>query len=57
MSWWSRLVNVVRSADLDRDLDDEQRFHIEARADELEARGRASPPRPAAGRTPPRSDW
>ena len=39
MSWWSRITNVFRSARLDRDLDDEQRFHIEARADELEAQG------------------
>lgn len=39
MSWWSRVTNVFRSARLDRDLDDEQRFHIEARADELEAHG------------------
>ena len=39
MSWWSRVTNVFRSARLDRELDDEQRFHIEARADELEAQG------------------
>jgi putative ABC transport system permease protein len=39
MSWWSRLTNVVRSGHLDRDLEDEQRFHIETRADDLEATG------------------
>ena len=39
MSLWSRLANVFRSERLDQDLDDEQRFHIEARADELEAQG------------------
>ena len=31
MSWWSRLVNVFRSGDLDHDLDDELQFHIEER--------------------------
>jgi hypothetical protein len=39
MSLWSRLTNVFRSDRLEQDLDDEQRFHIEARADELEAQG------------------
>jgi hypothetical protein len=39
MSWLSRITNVFRSDRLDQDLDDEQRFHIEARADELEERG------------------
>ena len=39
MSRWSRVTNVFRSARLDRELDDEQRFHIEARADQLEAQG------------------
>lgn len=39
MSWWSRLTNVLRSDRLDQDLEDEQRFHIEARADELETQG------------------
>jgi predicted permease len=39
MSLWSRLTTVFRSDRLDQDLDDEQRFHIEARAEELEARG------------------
>ena len=34
MSLWSRLTNVFRSDRLDQDLDDEQRFHIEARAEE-----------------------
>jgi putative ABC transport system permease protein len=39
MSFWSRLANIGRQGRLDDDLDDEQRFHIEARAAELEARG------------------
>ena len=39
MSWWSRLANVFQPDRLDRELDEEQRFHIETRADELEARG------------------
>ena len=39
MSWWSRLANVLRVSRVDRDLDDEQRFHIESRADDLEAQG------------------
>src|SRR4030095_2898442 len=39
MSWWTRLTNVFRSDRLDRDLGDEQRFHIESRADELEEQG------------------
>ena len=39
MSWWSRLVNAVRPDRLARDLEDEQRFHLEARTDELVASG------------------
>jgi predicted permease len=39
MSWWSRVSNVLRSDRLDRELDEEQRFHIEARAEELESKG------------------
>jgi len=39
MSWLSRITNVFRSDRLDQDLDDEQRFHLKARADELEERG------------------
>ena len=39
MSLWSRLTNVFRPDGLDQDLEDEQRFHIEERAEELEARG------------------
>ena len=40
MAWWSRLANVLRSSRLERELDEEQRFHIEARADALaEAEG------------------
>src|ERR1700681_1132930 len=41
MSWLSRLVNVFRSDRLDRDLDAELQFHIEARTEELIARGLA----------------
>src|SRR5580704_12938808 len=41
MSWLSRLANAFRSDRLDRDLDEELRFHIEARTDELVARGLA----------------
>jgi len=37
MAWWSRVANLVRTARLERELDEEQRFHIEARADELAA--------------------
>jgi hypothetical protein len=39
MSWWSRFVNVARSARLDRELDEEQRFHLEARVEDLVSRG------------------
>jgi hypothetical protein len=39
MSWWSRLAHVLRTDRLDQDLEEEQRFHIEARAEELEAQG------------------
>src|SRR6201988_2244468 len=39
MSWWSRIGNVLRSERLDQELDEEQRFHIEARAEEIERRG------------------
>jgi putative ABC transport system permease protein len=39
MSWISRLTNVFRSSRLDRDLEAELEFHIEARTDELIARG------------------
>jgi predicted permease len=37
MAWWSRLANVLRPGRLDSDLDEEQRFHIEARAEALAA--------------------
>ena len=39
MSWFSRLANAFRSDRLDRDLDAELQFHIEARTEELIARG------------------
>jgi putative ABC transport system permease protein len=39
MSWFSRLTNVFRSGSVDRDLDAELEFHIEARTDELIVRG------------------
>ncbi|MPY87816.1 MAG: FtsX-like permease family protein [Luteitalea sp.] len=35
MSWLSRLINVVRASKVERDLDDELRFHIDARIDAL----------------------
>ncbi len=39
MSWLSRLMNVFRSSGIDRALDEEMQFHIEARADDLVAAG------------------
>lgn len=39
MSWLSRLANVFRASKVDRDLDDELRFHIDARIDELVRKG------------------
>ena len=39
MSWWSRLANALRPDRVDQDLRDEQRFHIESRADDLEREG------------------
>ncbi|MPY87819.1 MAG: FtsX-like permease family protein [Luteitalea sp.] len=39
MSLLSRLVNVLRASKVERDLDDELRFHIEARIDALLAKG------------------
>ncbi len=39
MPWWSRVINVLRSSRLDDELDEEQRFHIDERARDLEARG------------------
>jgi predicted permease len=39
MSWWSRFVNVVRGDRVTREIEEEQRFHIEARADDLVAHG------------------
>ncbi len=39
MSWLSRVTRVFRDSKLDRDLDDEQRFHIEARMEDLIKRG------------------
>jgi predicted permease len=41
MSWWSRFSNVLRSGRLQDELDEEQRFHIESRAEELETEGRS----------------
>ncbi|MPY87818.1 MAG: FtsX-like permease family protein [Luteitalea sp.] len=35
MSWLSRLANVLRTSKVERDLEDELQFHIEARIDEL----------------------
>jgi putative ABC transport system permease protein len=39
MSWWSRVSNALRPRRLDDELEEEQRFHIQARAEDLEARG------------------
>jgi len=39
MSWLSRFVNVLRRGRLDRDLDEEIQFHIEARAEEFAREG------------------
>ena len=39
MSWWSRLVNVIRSERLSKDIDRELAFHVEERVDELVASG------------------
>ena len=39
MSWWSRLANVFRSSAVDRALDEEMQFHIDARVDDLVASG------------------
>ena len=42
MSWLSRLLNVVRQDRLNRELEDEMRFHLAARVEEL-TRGGMSP--------------
>ena len=39
MSWLSRLANVLRSSAVDRALDEEIQFHIDARIDDLVAAG------------------
>jgi putative ABC transport system permease protein len=39
MSWFSRVVNVFRSATLDRAFDEEVTFHIESRVEDLVAAG------------------
>jgi len=39
MSWLSRLANVFRTSRVERDLDDELRFHIESRIEQLVAAG------------------
>src|SRR5215212_9863007 len=39
MSWLSRLLNVVRRDRVDSDLEEEIRFHLEARAEELAKNG------------------
>ena len=39
MSWLSRFVNVVRRDRVDRDLDEEIRFHLAARTEELTSTG------------------
>jgi putative ABC transport system permease protein len=47
MSWLSRLTNAIRSDRLDRDLDDELQYHLEARAAQLVREG--ADPASAAG--------
>src|SRR5260370_26615381 len=42
MSWFSRLVNVLRSERLSRDVEDEIRFHLDSRAEEFRRRGMSS---------------
>src|SRR5579872_456518 len=39
MSWLSRVANAFRGGRVDRELDEELRFHLEARADELKSGG------------------
>jgi predicted permease len=39
MSWWSRFVNVMRADRVTGEIEEEQRFHIEARAADLMAGG------------------
>ena len=39
MSWFSRLLSVMRSGRVNRDLDDEIRFHLEARIEEYTRAG------------------
>ncbi len=39
MSWLSRFVSVIRSGRLNRDLDDEIRFHLDARTEEYTREG------------------
>ena len=46
MSWLSRLANAFRGGRVDRELDDELRFHLESRAADL-ARSGVPPPEAA----------
>lgn len=39
MAWFTRITNVFRSRKLSRELDDELRFHIAERTDDLVASG------------------
>ncbi|MFN8582104.1 MAG: permease prefix domain 1-containing protein [Gemmatimonadaceae bacterium] len=39
MAWYHRILNIVRSNPISRDIDRELAFHVEERADELIARG------------------
>ena len=39
MSWLSRFVNVIRPSRLDRDLEEEMRFHLDARTEEFARQG------------------
>ena len=48
MSWWSRLGNVFRASHLERELDEELRFHLDERVRELTDAG--VPPDAAAAK-------
>src|SRR5215469_12815874 len=43
MAWWSRMMNAFRAAHVDRELEDELRFHVEARVADLMREGINAP--------------
>ena len=49
MSWLSRLVNVIRRDRVDHDLEEEMRFHLAARTDDLDTRRHAGGRRTGTG--------